>query len=213
MEKGGLATVQESIEQPGVLYKRLDFIWLASVRTDRYTEQQFYDEVGHHLGLLQNPAYDIARFLPQTDLTWSPDARRNGAGYIVMDRVNGTPLSQVLDIDPLMAAQVDTLLAELVRLATDYSDDLNQPQFRVLPDVVNTEQGGFMNLMIGTTETNPIAQPYLIDPYPAVAWTGLTSAEPLWRQALDQLQTQSPGYSFDQTRAALDNFFYPRPDQ
>jgi hypothetical protein len=200
--RGGDTTrIYETNRDISVLVKEVKSIWRPYTRIEDYDANLFCREVGGDLSLLLDPKYGLTRFIPQTRLAWGRSLSGEERGFIVMKKIKGEMIYDMWDIGHHFAGELDELFTKAIMMG---ENNLNlEERERKIPDIING--GGFINVMIGTTDVNPIAQSYIVDTYPSS--TARDYKLETWDEALRCLERQPNGFSFDNTRRALDIFF------
>ena len=175
-EDGTFTTIFDVPGLPGMLCKQVDQILVdgrydelstGARRLSWYTREQFFGAVGDDLALLRAPKYGLERFIPRTDLEWGVDDKGVERGFIITERVNGVGLSDYGNMDEALAADIDEMLAGLLTIGIDHSGRPELGRKGKLPDIMRF--GVFNNLIVGTTISDPVVRPRIVDVHPVLA--------------------------------------------
>lgn len=193
---GNFTEIYEIAEEPGMLAKVVQKLWVDGAEVENYSREDFKREVGGDLEFLIDNGFGA--FMPETSLEWSEELQR---GVIRTEEVDGLPISECWGIDKEVALQLDELLSRTLQVGQQNLD--KNRGIRRIPDVM---WQGLINIRIGKTKSDPTPRPYLVDPYPASA-----NVDPLmasWSDAVTTLRQQTAGgYAYPKTRLAILAFY------
>lgn len=217
-ERGKFTTVLELPGRPGLLCKQVDRL-LVDERFDpistggryvtEYSRDLFFAVLGSELALLSDSRYNLARFIPKTDLVWGVNEQGVERGFIVTERVGGVGLSEPLPMDARLANEVDEMLAGLIVMGIDHSGPPGLGRLGKIPDVMRF--GTFTNIIVGTTVDDAVVHPRFVDLHPVLAPEVSGNAGKWWDIGMADLVADASGYPFGQAHAALEALFGPAP--
>ena len=160
----------------------------------------FFADVGSTHCFLLSREYGLYRFIPPVQLVWGKNKQGVNRGYVLMKKVIGQDIYHYYNIDNAVATQLDELISISIRMGQDNLDLFFRE--RRIPDIINGS--GFINIMIGTIDSNLQSKPYLVDTYPAKTWSDYEITT--WNFAINDLSRRCNGFSFDRTKIALRSF-------